>query len=180
MSAASPSRQQKSQESGRFEDFVLNTDTHELRRGGTEALQRRSSCSLYWSRTARRRSRRPQLQERLWPETFVVEKDLTNLIVEIRDALGDEAAEPMFVRTIYGYGYAFRAPVEGEAAERAPGRRSAVARLAWEGGRVTLVCPGRRFKQRPYVEGNAVDALRPCDAATLRGCYQTVYPPSIT
>ena len=30
------------------------------------------------------------LQERLWPATFVVEKNLANLIGEIRDAIGDD------------------------------------------------------------------------------------------
>ena len=30
------------------------------------------------------------LQDRLWPDTFVVEKNLANLIGEIRDAIGDD------------------------------------------------------------------------------------------
>ena len=30
------------------------------------------------------------LQERLWPGTFVVEKNLSNLVGEIRDAIGDD------------------------------------------------------------------------------------------
>ena len=34
-----------------------------------------------------------ELQERLWPATFVVEKNLTNLVGEIRDALGDDPSE---------------------------------------------------------------------------------------
>ena len=31
------------------------------------------------------------LQEILWPDTFVVEKNLANLVGEIREALGDSA-----------------------------------------------------------------------------------------
>ena len=34
------------------------------------------------------------LQERLWPTTFVVEKNLANLVGEIRDAIGDDPVEP--------------------------------------------------------------------------------------
>jgi hypothetical protein len=32
---------------------------------------------------------------------------LSNLIAEIRDALGDSARTPSFIRTAHGYGYAF-------------------------------------------------------------------------
>jgi DNA-binding winged helix-turn-helix (wHTH) protein len=47
------------------------------------------------------------LQERLWPRTFVAEANLSNLIGEIRAALGDSARASKFVRTIHGFGYAF-------------------------------------------------------------------------
>jgi DNA-binding winged helix-turn-helix (wHTH) protein len=47
------------------------------------------------------------LQERLWPETFVAEANLTNLVAEIRGALGDNARAPRYVRTAHGFGYAF-------------------------------------------------------------------------
>ena len=39
-----------------------------------------------------------ELQDRLWPGTFVVEKNLTNLVSEIREALGDDPATPSFIR----------------------------------------------------------------------------------
>ena len=47
------------------------------------------------------------LQQRLWPETFVAEANLSNLVAEIREALGDRARSPVFVRTAHGFGYAF-------------------------------------------------------------------------
>ena len=47
------------------------------------------------------------LQERLWPSTFVVEKNLANLVGEIRDAIGDNPSNPRFIRTIRRFGYAF-------------------------------------------------------------------------
>ena len=40
-----------------------------------------------------------ELQERLWPKTFVVEKNLANLIGEIREAIGDDPSNPQFIRT---------------------------------------------------------------------------------
>jgi len=43
----------------------------------------------------------------LWPGTFVTENNLATVIVELRSALRDDAHRPRFIRTVYGYGYAF-------------------------------------------------------------------------
>ena len=47
------------------------------------------------------------LLERLWPDTFVSEANLSNILSEVREALGDNARSPSFVRTAHGFGYAF-------------------------------------------------------------------------
>ena len=49
-----------------------------------------------------------ELQARLWPGTYVVEKNLTNLVSEIRAALDDDPLHPRFIRTVHRFGYAFR------------------------------------------------------------------------
>jgi len=51
-----------------------------------------------------------ELLERLWPATFVVEGNLSNLVAEVRSALQDDAQNPRFVRTAHGLGYAFCGP----------------------------------------------------------------------
>jgi hypothetical protein len=56
-----------------------------------------------------------QLLERIWPRTAVSESSLTSVVTELRAALGDEARCPRFIRTVYGFGYAFC----GEATEAA-------------------------------------------------------------
>jgi pSer/pThr/pTyr-binding forkhead associated (FHA) protein len=48
-----------------------------------------------------------QLLERIWPDTFVSETSLANLIAELRSALGDEARQPRYIRTLHRHGYAF-------------------------------------------------------------------------
>ena len=48
-----------------------------------------------------------EIFERLWPGTFVSENNLAALIADLRSTLGDQAAEPRFIRTVYAYGYAF-------------------------------------------------------------------------
>ncbi|HEU5162760.1 MAG TPA: winged helix-turn-helix domain-containing protein, partial [Thermoanaerobaculia bacterium] len=52
-----------------------------------------------------------ELQERLWPDTFVTEGNLASLIAELRSALRDDARNPKYIRTLHGFGYAFEAPV---------------------------------------------------------------------
>jgi DNA-binding winged helix-turn-helix (wHTH) protein len=70
-----------------------------------------------------------ELQERLWPETFVAEANLSNLIAEVRGALGDRAREPHVIRTVHGFGYAFCG--EATTARVAAAPRAPVCSLAW-------------------------------------------------
>src|SRR3954468_4637994 len=65
-----------------------------------------------------------ELQRRLWPDTFVAEANLSNLIAEIRAALRASARTPQYVRTVHKFGYAFCATVTG-----APGPGTAASVL---------------------------------------------------
>jgi hypothetical protein len=55
-----------------------------------------------------------ELLEQLWPATYVSETSLATLIREVRDALGDDARNPRYVRTVHRFGYAFCGGVTGE------------------------------------------------------------------
>lgn len=48
-----------------------------------------------------------EILERLWPETFVSDASLHNVVAEIRAALGDAPRAARFIRTVPRYGYAF-------------------------------------------------------------------------
>ena len=48
-----------------------------------------------------------ELLDILWADTFVTEGNLAVLVKEIRDALGDSAGQPAFIRTVHWFGYAF-------------------------------------------------------------------------
>jgi DNA-binding winged helix-turn-helix (wHTH) protein len=106
-----------------FDPFTLDLDTRQLTLEGREihlapkALELLATLVLERPRVVPKAS----LQERLWPGAFVVEANLSNLVAEIREALGDSARAPRFVRTVHGFGYAFSArgttqPGEGEEA----------------------------------------------------------------
>jgi hypothetical protein len=74
----------------------------------------------------------------LWPATFVVEKNLANLVSEIRDAIGDDPSNPRFVRTVRRFGYAFRETARPADTGLATGHGGVSLRLTWVGGSVTL------------------------------------------
>ena len=118
-----------------FGDFVLDTDTRELRRGSQPLHLSTKAFHLLEVLAAKRPSAvsKADLHERLWPDTFVVEKNLVNLISEIRDALGDNPSEPQFIRTVHRFGYAFR-----DAVEEPHGQRAARFRFVWSEGHAAL------------------------------------------
>jgi len=74
----------------------------------------------------------------LWRDTFVSETNLAVLIKEIRDALGDDAQRPTFIRTVQRFGYAFCGAVTESAGARTSARASAGCWLAWQGQRIVL------------------------------------------
>jgi DNA-binding winged helix-turn-helix (wHTH) protein len=120
----------------RFGDFVLDTDTRELtRRGEPVHLSPKAFQLLHVLVENRPRAlSKASLQETLWPNTFVVEANLSNLIGELRTALGDVARRPQFVRTVHAFGYAFR----DTSSVDPPALSPVVCRLAWKGGQATL------------------------------------------
>jgi DNA-binding winged helix-turn-helix (wHTH) protein len=124
-----------------FGDFVLDLDARELRRSDESVLLSPKAYQLLevLVRSRPRALSKSALQEHLWPDTFVVEKNLVNLIAEIRQALGDHAAHPRFIRTIQRFGYAFRHGTEESGARGELVRATDVHfRLLWAGGRAGL------------------------------------------
>jgi DNA-binding winged helix-turn-helix (wHTH) protein len=124
-----------------FGDFVLDLDARELRRGQESILLSPKAYQLLELLVGSRPKAlsKSALQEQLWPDTFVVEKNLVNLIAEIRDALGDDAAHPRFVRTVHRFGYAFSDTTDEPRARRESIRAADVRfRLVWAGGRAGL------------------------------------------
>jgi hypothetical protein len=124
----------------RFGAFELDPETRELLRGGDPVALSPKAFDLLTILVADRPKAisKSDLQERLWPETFVVEKNLANLVSEIRDAIGDDPSNPRFVRTVPRFGYAFR-ETGGPAGPGRPARRVGLSfRIKWVTGSLTL------------------------------------------
>ena len=95
----------------RFGAFDLHPSERQLlRRGKRVPLAPKAfDALLLLVRNAERLVRKEDLMRALWPDTFVEEANLTNLVVALRKTLGKTAIE-----TVAKYGYRFRSPVLGE------------------------------------------------------------------
>jgi DNA-binding winged helix-turn-helix (wHTH) protein len=94
-----------------FGEFIFDSETHELLRDHQPVTLSPKAFQLLEILIENRPKAlsKSQLHDRLWPNTFVVEANLSNLIGEVRRALDDDPRRPRFVRTIHRFGYAFRA-----------------------------------------------------------------------
>ena len=93
----------------RFGPFALDLDTRQLTRETREIHLEPKAFELLATLVLARPKvlSKAVLQARLWPETFVAEANLSNLVAEIREALGDHARAPVWIRTAHRFGYAF-------------------------------------------------------------------------
>jgi hypothetical protein len=124
----------------RFGGFTFDGDTRQLLRAGHEVHVSPKAFELLeiLIECRPRALSKTALQARLWPDTFVSEANLPNLVSEIRDALGDVARAGRFVRTVHGYGYAF-CGVKGPARGGRRPRTSVVSHwLMWEKVQIPL------------------------------------------
>src|SRR3970282_731628 len=102
----------------RFGECTLDTSTRELLRDGTAVHLTGKAFRLLEVLIEHRPTAlsKDQLQDLVWPGVFVSEANLTSLITELRKAIGDDAHSPSFIRTVYGFGYAFSGDLEDAAA----------------------------------------------------------------
>jgi DNA-binding winged helix-turn-helix (wHTH) protein len=125
-----------------FGDFAVDFESRQLLRG-REAIHVGPKAFELLELLLKNRPRahtKAQLQNQLWPRTFVSESNLTSLVTELRTALGDKARQPRFIRTVYGFGYAFC----GEATEVA----DAVPPMTPRGFRLRLFLDDREIALR--------------------------------
>lgn len=137
-----------------FGPFTLDTDTRQLRHGADERHLTPKAFDLLelLTRERPRALAKSTLLETLWPDTFVVEANLSNLVAELRAALDDDARQPRYVRTVYGRGYAFCEEAL-EAARPAPAVAAEPAAFC-----VVLDGRARALRRGENVLGRAIDA----------------------
>lgn len=97
----------------RFADCMLDVDARTVWRGN-RALHLSPKAFDLLAVLVQHRTRvltKRELLERIWPDVFVSEASLARVVKEVRQALGDSPQDARIVRTVYGYGYAFAAPI---------------------------------------------------------------------
>jgi DNA-binding winged helix-turn-helix (wHTH) protein len=123
-----------------FGPFVLDADCRQLMQARREIHLTPKAFELLVALAEARPKvlSKVVLQQRLWPETFVAEANLSNLVAEIREALGDNARTPQFIRTAYGFGYAFCGTATDREGDSRPAADGALCWLDWGGHRFPL------------------------------------------
>jgi DNA-binding winged helix-turn-helix (wHTH) protein len=136
-----------------FEGCVLNLDTREVLREGRPIPLSPKAFALLELLAVRRPKAlsKAEIHAALWPDTFVSETNLANLVVELPAALGDDAHAPRIIRTVPRFGYAFRAEARPETLESAGGAPLGrfEHRLIWGRREIALV-PGENLIGRDH------------------------------
>lgn len=114
-----------------FSDFRIDVRERQLlRRGEPVALTAKAFDVLHLLVTNRDRTvTKEEFMETVWAGTVVEEANLTDNISTLRQALGDDAREPRFIRTVPRRGYRFVAEVR-DVAPTPPARDATAAQPA--------------------------------------------------
>lgn len=135
-----------------FGPFTLDSHTRQLTREGREIHLSPKAFELLAALAAERPTvlSKAVLQQRLWPDTFVAEANLSNLIAEVRAALGDSARTPAYLRTVHRFGYAFCGQASESVTPVPTGR--VVCWLEWGAKRFPLAPGAHVIGRDPDVE----------------------------
>lgn len=142
----------------RFGECLLDSETRELYVRG-EAVHVQPKAFQFLELLLQNRPRavsKNRIHERLWPGTFVSDSSLTSLLVEVRNAIGDEARRPLFVRTVHRFGYAFCGSAEEVREDASSGPRSWSCWILRAGKRTALE-PGETIIGRDPGAGLYID-----------------------
>jgi len=100
----------------RFGSFVLDFEARQLDRAGHPIHLTPKALELLELLVDRRPHAvsKAEIHDRIWPDTFVADVNLPVLVHELREALEDDPHEPVFLRTVIRFGYAFCATARPE------------------------------------------------------------------
>lgn len=88
------------------------------------------------------------LQQKLWPTTYVLETNLAGLIAEVRHALGDEADSPRFIATKHRFGYRFIGEI-AESTSNGSGAGPVKYWVVWEARQIPLAAGANIIGRAP-------------------------------
>jgi DNA-binding winged helix-turn-helix (wHTH) protein len=155
-----------------FGDCVFDSETRELLRAGRAVpLPPKAFQLLELLIQSRPRAlSQAELKDSLWPKSFVARSSLGRLVAELRSALGDEAAEPRYVRTLHGFGYAFCGKAAATDEATAGAASGEVWRLIWGAREIELSDGSNVLGRTPgcavWIEAPGVSRRHACIVVT--------------
>ena len=128
-------------------DCLLDFGTREILRGKNPIPISPKAFALLELLAERRPNAvsKEEIHRTLWPDSFVADGNLANLVTELRDALGDDSRT--IIRTVQRFGYAFSGDAESDAASVRPAQSNVVFKLVW-GDREILLQDGENILGR--------------------------------
>jgi DNA-binding winged helix-turn-helix (wHTH) protein len=123
-----------------FGDCVFDSGTREVFRGGRPTPLSPKAFQFLEVLIGKRPNAvsKEELQQILWPKTFVTEANLPNLVGELRGELGDDARTPHVIRTVRGFGYAFIAVAQAFPSSALSPAEGPIYRLIWGDREIAL------------------------------------------
>lgn len=121
----------------RFGDCVFDPGTRQVFRVGKQVHISPKAFQLLETLIERRPNAvsKGELQEILWPSTYVSDANLPNLVADLRSELGDNPRSSRIIRTVQRFGYAF---VATPLSARDAGSRDHAYRLIWGNREIAL------------------------------------------
>lgn len=138
----------------RFGRCVFDSGIRELTRGRVTVALTPKALSLLelLIERAPRAVAKDEIQKTLWPETFVTEANLTNLISEIRAAIGDTSRQPRFIRTVHRFGYSFQGELADDRSDADVSSSQILYRLIVGNRKIALVTGENILGRHPDAE----------------------------
>src|SRR4051812_23781254 len=118
-----------------FEQFVLDPDDRQLKRGGdpVELNGRYFDALALLIREQGKLVSKDRFLDEVWRGVPVTDEALTQCVKTLRRQLGDDAARPRFIETVPKHGYRFIAPVDCIDSDEPRPMRTTAAPPAWQG-----------------------------------------------
>jgi DNA-binding winged helix-turn-helix (wHTH) protein len=145
----------------RIGELILDVDAHLLTRAGELLVLPPKTFELLHELVRRAPGvvRRQELMDTVWPQEIVNEEALTQRVMLLRRALGDDPQDPKYIASVPRWGYRFVAEVRPERASTAvasePGSRFVVT----HGDRLIPLPDGETVIGREPEAGVSIDSL---------------------
>jgi DNA-binding winged helix-turn-helix (wHTH) protein len=133
-----------------FGDCVFDSDVRELSRRGRAVHLAPKAFRLLEVLIERRPKAvsKAEIHERVWPGTYISDVTLASLVARIRSAIGDDAQNQYYLRTVQGFGYAFCGETTRAKDESARGAAEDLVYRISVGEREIALSPGENILGR--------------------------------